>query len=92
MRLQPLLAPRGEHLQDGRRRLLDRPSRDVDRHPLAPRIEAARVLDLALHLFHVGVFGLGFLLHRRVNEVMFYRIVYIMLFVTGVKLLSDALL
>ena len=57
-------AARRQHLQDCRRSFLDRPPRDIDRHPLAPRIEAAGILDLALHLFHVGVFGFGFLLQQ----------------------------
>src|SRR5712672_1530085 len=45
-RLQALLAPRRQHLQDRRRRLLDRATGDIDRHPLAPGVEAARFLDL----------------------------------------------
>src|SRR5688572_19785232 len=61
---QPLLAADRQHLQDRRRGLLDRAAGDVDGRPFAPRIEPPRVLDLALHLLHVGVFGLGLLLQQ----------------------------
>ncbi|MFH1803657.1 MAG: sulfite exporter TauE/SafE family protein [Pseudomonadota bacterium] len=48
-------------------------------------------LATAFVLFPVAIFGtwLGLWAHDKVNEKLFYRVCYILLFVTGLKLLSD---
>lgn len=48
-------------------------------------------LKVSLLLMPVGLVGiaLGVWLHTRINEVLFYRLVYIFLFFTGLKLLFD---
>lgn len=50
-------------------------------------------LGTALVLVPVAIFGtwLGLWAHDKVNEKLFYRVCYTLLFVTGLKLLSDAI-